>query len=88
MQTIPGNMNVVRSTPSVDPADNDCSPGPRMNRNSSGWSSHVRIILGSSAKRIRSRCQTTRTARTSDRQECSGTRTATISAIVALIGPP
>ena len=88
MQRIPGNMNVVRSTPSVEPADSDCRPGPRTNRNSSGWSIHVRIILGSSAKRMRSRRHTTRTARPSDRQERSGTRTATMSAIVALTGPP
>ena len=27
MQRIPGNMNVVRSTPSVDASDSDCRPG-------------------------------------------------------------
>ena len=51
-------MNVVRSTPSVDAADSVCSPGPRTNRNSSGWISDVTIRMRSSAKRIRSRRQT------------------------------
>ena len=79
-------MNVLRSTPSVDAAESDCSPEPRTNRNSSGWISDVTIRTRSSAKRIRSRRQTIRTARASDRQERSGTRTATTSAIAALIG--
>ena len=81
-------MNVVRSTPSVDAADSDCSPGARTNRNSSGWISAVTIRTRSSAKRIISRHQTARTARASDRQERSGTRAAMTSATAALIGPP
>ena len=88
MQRTPGNMNVVRSTPSVDAAESVCSPGPRTNRNSSGWISHVTIRMRSLAKRIRSRRQTARTARASDRHERSGTRTATTSATAALIGRP
>ena len=80
-------MNVVRSAPSVDVSESVCSPGPRTNRNSSGWISHATMPMGSLANRIRSRHQTVRTARASDRQERSGTRTATTSMAAALIGP-
>ena len=88
MHSTPGNMKVVRSTPSVDPDDSDSSPEPRMNRNSSGWIIQLRIIFGSSMNRRRSRHQMARTARASDRHERSGTRTAATSAIAALIGRP
>ncbi len=87
MPRTPGNMNVVRPTPSVDESESVCSPGPRTNRNSSGWISHATMPMGSLAKRIRSRRQTVRTARASDRHDRSGTRTATTSATTALIGP-
>ena len=87
MQMTPGKMKVLRSTPSVDAAASVCSPAPSTNRNSSGWISIVAIRMRSVVKRIRSRRQTIRTARTSDRQERSGTRTATTLA-TALIGRP
>ncbi len=88
MQRIPGKMNVLSSTPPVDAAASVCSPAPSTNRNSSGWTSIVAIRMRSVAKRIRSRRQTIRIARASERQERSGTRTATTSMTVTLIGGP
>ena len=90
MQTTPGKMNVLRSTPSVEAADSDCRPDPSTNRNSSGWISHIMTCERSLAKRIMSRRQTAFAARTSERQLRSGTRLATTSAVTAVIAslPP
>ena len=87
-QRTPGNMNVLRSTPLVEAAESDCRPEPSTNRKSSGWISHVMTCARLPAKRIRSRCQTVFTARASERHVRSGTRTATMSAMTALIASP
>src|SRR6202050_5413380 len=73
-------MNVLKSTPAGRPweASRD-SPGPRMNRNSTGWISAVTARSRSLRNLISSRRQTMATARRSWRRLRSGTATLIVS---------
>ena len=65
-------MNVFRLTPWVPALESRCRPAPSTNRNSSGWTSEVTMRSRSARKRISSRRQTIRIARSSEPSDAFG----------------
>ncbi len=87
MPSTPGNMKVRKSKWSALEMTVD-SPVPRMNKNSTGWASEVRIRIRLRRKRISSRFQTTHKARRSSLVRPPATRTTGTSKLTATLPPP
>ncbi len=92
MATMPGKMKVRKLDPEVagPPRTIVDSPVPSTNKNSTGWAREVRIRSRLRPKRMSSRRQTMRTARSSSRAAPPARRTAATScaAVVVIAGAP
>jgi hypothetical protein len=64
MARMPGNMNVLKSTPPLEETSEE-RPVPSTSRKSTGWTSDVTSRSRLRRKRSSSRLHTTRTARAS-----------------------